>query len=257
VVRIVEVAVERGRGAGSRRVRFAACAVSLLGHSATLYALSLPGFAVWRPPVLRGSPDVAGVELTALWTLDPAEQAPDDPPVRIEVSPPERPAERLAQVALPRLAPPRPMAEEPLEPLAVAPPEMARRAVQDRPHGDPPSPPPPERLRRTHASAVVHAAATPEAVGFDRTAPEPLDNPRPVYPPAAIARGWQGKVVLRLSVDAEGRVDRVEIAEGSGFAVLDEAAAAAARQWRFHPARQRGAPVGASVLLPVVFELGG
>jgi periplasmic protein TonB len=85
--------------------------------------------------------------------------------------------------------------------------------------------------------------------------PQPIENPRPVYPPAAIANGWQGRVLLRLSVSAAGLVEKVEIAAGSGVSILDKAAVVAVQQWRFRPATQGGIPIHTSILLPVVFEL--
>lgn len=73
-------------------------------------------------------------------------------------------------------------------------------------------------------------------------------NAGAVYPQRAKQRGWEGSVLLRLLVDAQGRVADVEIVESSGHDVLDEAAAEAVRAWRFRPAH-RGATACASRVL--------
>jgi protein TonB len=55
--------------------------------------------------------------------------------------------------------------------------------------------------------------------------------------------GWEGVVVLRLQVDAQGNVAQVTITAGSGCPLLDEAAVDAARRWHFEPAREGDRPV--------------
>jgi len=54
---------------------------------------------------------------------------------------------------------------------------------------------------------------------------------------------------------AGGSAENVQIKQSSGFARLDEAAAAAVRQWRFVPARRGAEPIAASVMVPIVFRL--
>lgn len=82
------------------------------------------------------------------------------------------------------------------------------------------------------------------------------------YPATLYGRGIEGKVVLRLFVDEAGRLapDSTRLAESSGYPALDSAALAAVPSFRFAPALQNGAPVGATFLLPVHFrhpEAGG
>jgi periplasmic protein TonB len=69
--------------------------------------------------------------------------------------------------------------------------------------------------------------------------------------------GEQGKVVLRVSVSAEGLPTDVRVETSSGFPRLDDAAIRAVRTWRFTPAKQSGKSVSASVLVPVSFQQGG
>lgn len=88
-----------------------------------------------------------------------------------------------------------------------------------------------------------------------RLDPGLLRNPAPVYPRIARLQGWQGTVVLHARVGGAGGVERLEVHRTSGYVVLDEAALAAVRGWRFKPASRSGRPVGSSVEIPVTFKL--
>ena len=77
----------------------------------------------------------------------------------------------------------------------------------------------------------------------------------PAYPAKARSRGWEGRVVLEIGIDAQGGVTSVAVAETSGRAALDEAACDAARGWSFAPALRDGRPVAGSLRVPVRFEL--
>jgi protein TonB len=78
----------------------------------------------------------------------------------------------------------------------------------------------------------------------------------PPYPRAARAAGQCGSLMLALFVSEDSRIARVEIAESSGYALLDQAAAAHARQaWRLVPGTVDGKPVGMWSRVRVTFEL--
>ena len=47
------------------------------------------------------------------------------------------------------------------------------------------------------------------------------------YPPLARRRGWEGTVRLGLRIEPDGRLTRVRVLAGSGYGVLDRAAARA------------------------------
>lgn len=82
-----------------------------------------------------------------------------------------------------------------------------------------------------------------------------LDNPKPAYPTMARERGMEGRVVLRVSVRRDGTVRTVEIAQSTGFSMLDRAARNAVVYWRFAPATQGGVAVEGEVLVPFDFRL--
>jgi len=83
------------------------------------------------------------------------------------------------------------------------------------------------------------------------------DNARPVYPPLARLRGYQGLVVLFVEVLVDGRVGQVGIRRSAGHEILDLAALEAVRAWRFEPGRKEGRAVTMSVEVPVRFVLNG
>jgi protein TonB len=103
---------------------------------------------------------------------------------------------------------------------------------------------------------TVAAVASPSSVAGEATLAY-LDAPQPTYPAIAMRKGWQGVVLLRVRVGADGRPVSVEVARSSGHAVLD---AAARRQvlarWRFQPALRDGVAVEAIGLVPLAFTLG-
>jgi TonB family protein len=79
--------------------------------------------------------------------------------------------------------------------------------------------------------------------------------PPPDYPDAARKDGKEGRVLLRVLVDEEGKSKLVEISVSSGSRLLDQAAAEAIKRWRFSPARYGNAPTASWVKIPVDFRL--
>jgi TonB family protein len=75
------------------------------------------------------------------------------------------------------------------------------------------------------------------------------------YPEAAIKDEFEGTVMLKLTVNVGGRVDRVEI-EGHSREDLDSAAVHLARTWTFIPGQTSGMPEKSIIRVPVGFYLG-
>jgi protein TonB len=68
--------------------------------------------------------------------------------------------------------------------------------------------------------------------------------------------GAQGEVLLRVLVRHDGSVASVELAQSSGFSLLDESATRTVRDsWRFIPAQHDGTPVDSWVEVPIKFVL--
>lgn len=96
-------------------------------------------------------------------------------------------------------------------------------------------------------TAGAGAAAVPVA------ALQPLPgNPPPRYPPLARERGYEGRVLLRLTVNPAGQVETVSVAHSSGHEMLDEEARRTVARWRFRPPAAERLAVAQ---VPIVFRL--
>jgi protein TonB len=86
------------------------------------------------------------------------------------------------------------------------------------------------------------------------------DGPRfvkrvqPTYPLFARRAGKEGRVVLKLSIDEEGKLMEIEVVEsaGNGF---DDSAVKALKRSSFRPAMINGSPIKSRTKLPVRFVL--
>ncbi len=96
-----------------------------------------------------------------------------------------------------------------------------------------------------------HVAAQPDAEPVV-VPPAVRTHVDAVYPTSALSGGQHADVTLLVTVDAHGRVTKVEVAQ-SGGPVLDEAAIVAVRQWTFAPATKGGNPIAARVRIPFHF----
>jgi protein TonB len=103
----------------------------------------------------------------------------------------------------------------------------------------------------TPTSATVSAPAQTQP-RFDA---DYLDNPKPPYPALSHRVGEQGRVLLRVRVDAAGKALDVQLHTSSGYARLDNSALETVRRWKFVPARLGSDPVAATVLVPIAFSL--
>ena len=112
-----------------------------------------------------------------------------------------------------------------------------------------PSPPPSGTGQQT--TSASHAGAIAEA---DYRSPA-LKNPPTIYPQAALQRGLEGIVKLRVQVLANGLPGEIRIEKSSGYAVLDEAAVKQLRMWHFIPARRGNRSVDSWVIVPIRFTI--
>jgi protein TonB len=78
-----------------------------------------------------------------------------------------------------------------------------------------------------------------------------------LYPEEARRNGQEGRVAVKLCVDASGKVQSADVAQSSGIPLLDAAAIKFANKMRFKPGTSEGKPIASCVSLPVKFELHG
>lgn len=228
--RLVAVGARTRRDAWARR-RPSWPAIAFI---VAVHAILIAAFVAQTAPLRVAKPPPAIV----VSLVEPREPPNPPPP------PKPRPSPAKAIAPMPVVAPP---------PVVV--PEVPR--MQALPAITlPPSPPDPAPSPAVSAP-VAPIAATPAiaplvAPRFDAAY---LDNPAPRYPAIARRQGEQGRVLLRVSVTADGRAGSVEIAASSGSERLDRAALDAVRRWRFVPARRGDEAVAAQVLVPIAFSL--
>ncbi|TAA41742.1 energy transducer TonB [Corallincola spongiicola] len=77
----------------------------------------------------------------------------------------------------------------------------------------------------------------------------------PRYPTVARKRGREGVVLIDIWLDAEGKQAKREIAQSSGWNVLDESALKAVARWQFHPHQAAGVNIASRLRVPVEFSL--
>ena len=113
------------------------------------------------------------------------------------------------------------------------------------------------RMVRAGGGPAAPAAAAAPAPAPDKPTPPVLVGfQKPAYPEVARRLRVEGDVVMRLHVDAQGKVTRVEVVTGvSTTSGIDAAAVSAARGARFRPATLDGRPVASTYLLTLPFRL--
>src|SRR5438132_6955404 len=211
---------------------------SVLAHGAAVALGAWAAAAPSRTPS-RAPRDVASIE--AATATPPEAVAPDD----ADAEP------------LPAAEPDRGLAPDPVEALPALE-EVAPEPVELPAEGQGfaldlvAGPGPAVRTRRvTPAPRATAETASFPSKGPARAARWLPSNPAPEYPPIARSRGWQGVVLVRVTVEADGTVAEAALERSSGWPVLDEAAVAAARAWRYEPKVEDGAAVSSTIVQPV------
>ena len=108
----------------------------------------------------------------------------------------------------------------------------------------------PINTQAAHVEAQTVEEYTPPSLNA-----EYLHNPAPKYPLMARRRGEQGHVLLRVTVSETGEAIVVLVSQSSGYALLDQSALQAVKNWQFVPARFNNHAVVAEVTVPVRFTL--
>lgn len=250
------------RRAPREAARLAASVAASLGlHAAAALVVAVAcALGAWWTrsfPTTRGSHEVCSLE--ASWA-----DAQPTPPVeqRLQLATPvvvmpER-AEIVGQIFRRESTnqPPTPAElARAADPLLVPPASVARAATlgAGAPTAEPPHPLPRQVSPPEPPTPALRAAA-PQSAGHEPDrAPRLLFNAPPIYPAQAQQQGWRGRVLLTLRITAEGHVERVSVAQSSGYPVLDAAAASAARGWRFAPALRGGRSVPMDIDVPIDF----
>lgn len=85
--------------------------------------------------------------------------------------------------------------------------------------------------------------------------PVPTLKPQPNYPSSLLRKNIGGKVIVSVTVDADGSVSSASIKTSSGHQELDDAAIHAARKWKFKPGTRGGKPAKSVCVIPYSFNV--
>jgi protein TonB len=98
----------------------------------------------------------------------------------------------------------------------------------------------------------VEAAPEPVRLPEDAMPPQPLkDNSPPKYPVEARNRGVTGVVLLKIIIDAQGNVGKVEVLRGQEPFV--SAAVEAVKKWKYKPAYYQNKPITIYHIIKIPF----
>jgi protein TonB len=164
-----------------------------------------------------------------------------------ETPPPPLPEPTPIPTPEPTPPPPEPTPEEIV--TAKESPEVAQPTPEPTPIATPaptpkPTPKPEPRVQKPRPAAAINVPK-----------PVVIQNTPPSYPEIARRNGWEGRVLVRVEVSADGRPLSTSIAKSSGYGVLDQSALRAVKSWRFQPRTVAGIPTAGSVEVPVNFAL--
>jgi protein TonB len=215
-----------------------AAIVVLAGHALVLWGL-LSGMHSRVAEVVE--PMVLQVRLVAPPT---PRQAPAPSPAAPS---PANPQPQLSAPPMPTPVLPN-VRSEPVLPLAADAPPAPAQPVAAAPSG-----------QAAPATSVATAPAPPPDVAPKIELPSTDaaygQNPPPVYPAASKRQGEQGRVLVRVLIGADGRAQRAEIKQSSGFERLDQAALQTVQSWRYLPGRRGGVAEAMWFVVPINFVL--
>lgn len=186
-----------------------------------------------------------------------AKPEPPPPPIEVKAAPPP-----AAAPVVPKNMKVRQLDKPPPPKEMVAPKEMPKEAPREADpsqdkgiavYGEPGDGDPAGLEGGTRggvAGGHVGAIALPE----DAEPPMPLKtNTVPSYPQAAKATGKTGTVILKVIIQADGRVAEVQVMRGDEPFV--GAAVTAVKSWRYEPARYKGQPITVYRIIQIPFKL--
>jgi protein TonB len=162
------------------------------------------------------------------------QQPPPPPPKVVALNKPPKP--KIKPKPEPKLVEPLPT-PTPVTHTAVEAPVTRTPAPVIAPPAPPPAPKPVEKVTQPSSGADY------------------LNNPAPNYPDVAMDRGWEGKVLMKVHVLANGRPDSVAVTKSSGHDELDDEAVKTVKKWSFVPGKRGDTPVDGWVTVPIAFNL--
>lgn len=169
--------------------------------------------------------------------------------VAVEFVQPPKPQPQ--KIEPPKPAPPKPQAQKPAQ---VLPPiEQPNKQTSADRSNEGESAEPPVAVAPIASAPVEAPPEQPVTAAFGRAGY--LNNPPPDYPAVAARQGWQGTVLLKVRVLANGKVESVEVQQSSGRKVLDDEAMRTVKKWSFSPSKRGDTPIDGWATVPIEFKL--
>ena len=206
------------RPAASNRAIHYAVLGSIVFHGVLLFAFSMQRESKSRP--ISPAPIVAHL---AQPPSAPA-QAPQPEPPKPRAEEPPPPPPRVKPVAKPS---PVPLPKAPRSVAKPPPAQSAPRIQQSAPvEAAPAAPSAPAPAARVEPQATPPAQSAPDTGSLDDYRMELMRVARKYkrYPRAAMDNNWEGRVVVRMVVGANGMISSISIAASTGHEVLDKQA---------------------------------
>ncbi|MGP0592550.1 energy transducer TonB [Nitrospira sp. T9] len=218
-----------------------------------------PDFAPPTPPSPRTQPTPSMPPPPMQASIKPTPSKPLAPPPPLPQAKPMLKDTRTAQAIKSRqmmkmAVPPQHRQRPPLAPVttqreqpsARTPLQMNSREPRVQ-HALPPPPSP--------AARPALKTPPPMAAGSSTSKPKIVASAKPLYPRVARESGWEGTVIVRTLITADGAPSQVEIRKSCGHEALDLAAQEAIKNWKFLPAKDGNIPIAKWVDIPIKFDL--
>lgn len=107
----------------------------------------------------------------------------------------------------------------------------------------------------SNAPAAPPAPPAPPKVELPSSDADYLNNTKPAYPAISKRLGEQGRVVVRVFIDADGQPSQASVKQSSGFDRLDQASVETALKWRYAPGKRAGVAQGMWFDVPLNWQL--
>ncbi len=240
--------------------------------SGALHALVFAAIARLPPP--RPHAEVVAVEVIET-ERRAAEPAPKPEPPRPPATPPPRALPRRIALAPPDDAPRPPVPADAPPPPHASPPAATTtenapvrvgialsgstsagriaapvgNTLYGRMPATAPDPASVQPYRADHYVPPTQVTVMPRLIGG------PPRLSKDDYPPEAVRLELEGRVLLMVTVDTEGKVADVRVLEDPGHGFGEAAVRVVRKYYRFQPARRGDQPVATTVRVPVTFEI--
>lgn len=179
--------------------------------------------------------------------IAPAPPAPSAPPTPTQPKPVQRRSAPSKPVA-PQQSQRQPLATVAAEPAPRAPAVTIAQPITN-------TAPPMAEVAAPAPPPAPPAPLAPPKVDLPSSNADYLNNPAPPYPPLSKRLNEQGRVVVRVRIEADGTASQAEVRSSSGFERLDQAALQTVKRWRYLPGKRGGVPEAMWFNVPINFVL--